>query len=324
MENPIFKKTDFELCTLSNPSGYPISYTHAGIAYSKNGYNGYHYFLSQSPYPSGNDSYENPCFYYANARQGNLPPIDWIAFSENPLQEDPGDGYNADPDILFFENDLYIGNRPYLRDTQYQCFNMQKCTIVDNNFTFGEPVVLFDVNTPPDNFGYPRSYLTTLVSPAFVVKDNKVRSYHLVTNSYNDGKPCRNLVIMEGNDLVTEQNFSFLKYGSILGNVEPWHIDVFPYEGKLYAIIACIVDNIRGNCYNFLAVSDDWENFRIYNKPLSDIQSYRSSAFVREDGLFILYLATLNYKPAGNISSDGRNIICAYKNFDNILKDMTI
>lgn len=323
MKTSIFKKTDFELCVLSNPSGYPISFTHAGIAYSEDGYNGYHYFLSQSPYPTGNDSYENPCFYYANAREGNLPPINWTAYSGNPLQEDPGDGYNADPDILFFGGDLYVGNRPYLRTpSPYQWVNMQKCEIVGGEFTFGEPVTLYDTNTPPTNFGYSANYLTTLVSPSIIVKDDKVRAYHLVTNSYNDGSKCRNLVIMEGDDLVTPQNFSFLKYGSIFGNVEPWHIDVFEHDGKLYAVLACIVDSTIGNCYNFLAVSDDWENFRIYDRPLSDIKSYRSSAMVREDGMFILYLATLNYKPSGNLTEDGRNILCGYMNFSELLEQI--
>lgn len=321
MKTPIFAKSQFELCTLSNPSGYPNSWTHAGIAYSQNGYNGYHYFLSQSPYPSNNDDYENPCFYYANARAGNLPPINWIAFSGNPLQTDPGDGYNADPDILFFNGDLYLGNRPYLRPA-YQWVNMQKCTIVNGAFTFGEPVKLYDTNTLPANFGYPSSYLTTLVSPAIIVKGNKIRSYHLVTNSTNDASRCRNLVIMEGTDLVTPQNFQFLKYGSILGNVEPWHIDVFEYNNKLYAILCCNVDSIEHNTFNFLAVSEDWENFRIYDRPLSDIKSYRSSAMIREDGLFVLYLATLEYKPTGNVSADGRNILCAYRDFSDVLRDI--
>ena len=324
MKTPIFNRSQFELCTLANPSGYPSSYTHAGIAYSQNGYNGYHYFLSQSPYPSGNDDYENPCFYYANARAGNLPPIDWIAYSGNPLQEDPGDGFNSDPDIVFFGGDLYIGNRPYLRNPRYQCFNAQKCAIVNSEFTFDEPVVLFDTNTPPSNFGFGPidDYYVALASPAFAPMPNgKIRTYHLASNSYNDGSKCRGLIIMEGTNLVTAQNFSFLKYGSILGNnAEPWHIDVFDYKGKLYAILCCIVDGIRGNAYNFLAVSEDWENFRIYDKPLSDIMSYRSSACVREDGMFILYLATLDYKPAGNISADGRNILCGYMDFEELLK----
>ena len=322
MKEPVFRRSEFELCVLSNPSGYPISFTHAGIAYSKDGYNNYHYFLSQSPYPSGNDDYENPCFYYANARDGNLPPIEWNAFSGNPLQEDPGNGYNADPDILFFNGDLYLGNRPYIRKPSRQWVNMQKCTIVNNSFSFGEPVTLYSTETIPANFGYPQNYLTTFVSPALIPYGNKVRAYHLVTNSYNDASRCRNLVIMEGEDLITENNFAFLKYGSILGNVEPWHIDVFSHGGKLYAILACIADSIAGNCYNYLAVSDDWENFRIYDRPLTDIKSYRSSAFVRDDGMFILYLATLNYKPAGNVTQDGRNILCAYRSFEDVLNEV--
>lgn len=327
MKTPIFNQSQFELCTLSNPSGYPSSYTHAGIVYSQNGYNGYHYFFSQSPYPSGNEDWENPCFYYANAREGNLPPINWIAYPGNPLQEDPDAGtspsnaFNSDPDILFFNGDLYISNRIYQRSPRYQCTNVQKCTISGGGFTFSDPVVIFDITTPPGNFGYPIEYYGAMTSPALIVKDNKIRSYNLVTNSYNDGTPCRNLVIMEGTDLVTPMNFSLLKYGSILGNnAEPWHIDVFDYKGKLYAILSCIVDGIKGNAYNFLAVSEDWENFRIYDKPLSDIMSYRSSACVREDGMFILYLATLDYKPIGNISADGRNILCGYMDFEELLK----
>lgn len=211
MESPIFQNSDFELCVLTNPAGYPQSFTHAGITYSQAGYNGYHYFLSQSPFPSMNDTWENPCFYYANPREGNLPPIEWNAYSGNPLQEGIENGYNADPDILFFNNDLYVTNRPYSRTLAKQWVNAQKCTIVSDEFTFGEPVTLYDTNTSPTNFGYPVSYLPTCVSPAFILKDNKIRAYHLVTNSSNDGKPCRNLVIMEGTDLVTSQNFSFFE-----------------------------------------------------------------------------------------------------------------
>ena len=113
-----------------------------------------------------------------------------------------------------------------------------------------------------------------------------------------------------------------MKYGSILGNVEPWHIDVFEHDGKLYAVLCCVVDNRANYTFNFLAVSEDWENFRIYEKPLSSIKSYRSSAFVREDGMFILYLATLGYNPEGNITEDGRNIVCAYRNFNDIINEL--
>lgn len=324
MKSPIFNRNQFELCVLSNPSGYPISFTHAGIAYSQDGYNGYHYFLSQSPYPLGNDDYENPCFYYANAREGNLPPIVWNAYSGNPLQEDPGDGFNSDPDIVFFDDDLYMGNRPYLRNpgtrtSRYQCFNTQKCIIENGEFTFSEPVVMYDTTTPP--MKVENGIVTVGIgSPAIVPMNDGLRIYHLNSSSYNDGKKCPPLYIMQGDNLVTAMNFSFYKYGSILGNnAEAWHFDIFEHDGKLYSIIDCVVDNKIGNAYNFLAVSDDWENFKIYNRPLSDILSYRSSAMVREDGMFILYLTTLDYKPAGNQTTDGRNILCSYMPFDELL-----
>lgn len=332
MKKAVINNSQFELCTLDNPTGYPVSFTHAGIAYSEDGYNGYHYFLSQSPFPSGNDSYENPCFYYANAREGNLPPKDWIAYSGNPLQEDPTtsvEGYNADPDILFVGGDLYVTNRPYISSPNRTWVNAQKCLISNGEFSFGEPVDLFDTNTLPRYFGYENVYrpgggkYPSLLSPAFIIKDNKIRSYHLVSNTSNDGGKTKNIVIMEGTDLVTENNFSFLKYGSMFGHdIEPWHLDVFEHGGKLYAIVACTVDYTPNNTYNFLAVSEDWENFRIYDRPLSNIKSYRSSAFVREDGMFIIYLATLGYKPAGNVTLDGRNIVVASIPFDKLLDEI--
>lgn len=317
---PVFTNDAFELCTLSNPSGYPVSFTHAGIAYDKDGYGGYKYFLSQSPFPSANDSYENPCLYWANPRTGNLPPIDWTAYPNNPLAEDPGNGYNADPDIMFFDGSLYVMNRPYRRDLQYQWVDAYKVTPSNGGFAVGSPVKLFDTNTPPANFGYPISYMPTLASPAFIKYGDKIRSYHLVTNTSNDASQTRNMVIMEGTDFETPQNFSFLKYGSVFGrDLEPWHWDVFEHDGKLYAIVNCIVDYRPNNNYNFLAVSEDWENFRIYPRPLSSIWSYRSTAFVREDGMFILYLTTIGYKPAGNQTADGRNIVLAYRPWSEVL-----
>jgi hypothetical protein len=126
---------------------------------------------------------------------------------------------------------------------------------------------------------------------------------------------------MEGNDLTTSQNFSFLKYGSMFGrDIEPWHLDVFEYDGLLYSIVCCTVDYTANNTYNFLAVSEDWENFRIYPRPLSAIKSYRSTGFVRGDGMFIFYLTTLGYFPSGNVTVDGRNIMCAYRPFQEVLE----
>lgn len=323
---PIFLQSDVELCSAPLPEGYPLSWTHTGVCFIPGGYNGYTYFLTCTPFPRGNDKYENPMFYYANPRQDGKPPVSFTPFAGNPLQDTPETGYNADTDIIFVDNNIYVTTRPY--DGRHLTWvNVQKCTIVNGEFTFSEPITLYTNEQEPYNYGFPSDYFTTTISPSVVKYGNKIRFYQLATNSYNDLSPVRGLIIMEGNDLETPNSFSLLKYGSIFGvdNLEPWHFSVFHYDGKLYAVVSCVnleysesVSNER--VLNYLAVSEDWENFRIYPRPLSNINSYRSAACVNSDGLFVLYLATLNYKPAGGLSTDGRNIVMASMPFDQLLE----
>lgn len=334
----VFQETDFELCSLPLPKGYPNSWTHAGIEYVKDGYNGYQYFLTCSPYPSYNDDYENPMFYYANSRDGNLPPISFIAYQGNPLQEDPGDGYNADPDVIFVDSNLYVINRPYLRPDSLWV-NIQKCNIESGCFTFGNPTLLYDNKQEPHNFKFDTSFKQTLIAPSIIKYGDEYRIYHLATNSYNDNTDCKGVVVMVSDTIDGERAYNYYKSGTISNfNAKPWHFDVFKYKDKLYAVICAYVHpkslflaNVpivarfvshERTCYQYLAVSDDGINFNVFNKPLTKVNSYRSSAFVREDGMFVLYISTLGYKPQGNISEDGRNIMMAYKPFEQVLKEL--
>lgn len=332
----LFEDTDFELCTLPLPSGYPLSWTHAGIEYVKDSFNGYQYFLTCSPYPNYNDDFENPMFYYANARKKNFPPTEFIPYRANPLQNDPGDGYNADPDVIYTDSSIYVINRPYIRPDSIWV-NIQKCLVdSDGGFEFTKPIILYTNKQKPYNFGFPKSCLTTLVSPSIVKYNGVYRCYQLVTNSYNDNSDCKGIVIMEGNSLDHTNSLSYLQKGEISNfRAKPWHIDVFSYKNKLYAVICAYVhedyllEHIpyisrffthERKCHQYLAVSEDGMNFKVFDKPLTKINSYRSSAFVREDGLFVIYISTLGYKPKGNQSEDGRNIMVAYKPFEDILK----
>lgn len=267
-------------------------------------------------------------FFYANERENGDAPINFTAFAGNPLQTPPSGGYNADVDIIYHNGNIYVTNRPVITTGNSQWVNVQKCVITDGAFTFEDPVTLYDNRQTPANFGFPSNYITTLVSPAVVEFNNKIRFYQLATNVYNDLKPTKGLIIMEGNDLETPNGFSFLKYGSIYGTgLEPWHISVFPYGGKLYAVVCCVdIDNSTAQVkrvFNYLAVSEDGENFRIFSRPLSNVLSYRSSACVTDTGLFVLYLATLNYFPIGSPAlSDGRTVIMASKPFNDLLDEI--
>lgn len=333
----VFQETDFELCSLPLPDGYPNSWTHAGIEYVKEGYNGYKYFLTCSPYPNYNDDYENPMLYYANPREGNLPPVVFDAYKDNPLQEDPGDGYNADPDVIFVDSNLYVINRPYLRPDSVWV-NIQKSSIDSGCFTFNNPTLLYDKKQDPYNFGFVPSFKQTLIAPSIIKYKDEYRIYHLATNSYNDNTDCKGVVVMVSDTIDGQHSYKYYKTGTISSfPAKPWHFDVFKYQDKLYAIICAYVHedpffehvpiiarfvSHERKCFQYLAESDDGINFTVFNKPLTTVSSYRSSAFVREDGMLVLYISTLGYKPKGNISEDGRNIMMAYKPFEQILKDV--
>lgn len=333
MKEPIFKVSDLELCSIPLPAGYPLSWTHPSIEYSQNGIGGYNYFLGQTPYPSGADVYENPMIYRANARVDNKPPINWIAFPNNPLQEDPqstlgGIGYNADIDLIIDNGVLYSTCRPYLTRYNLNGAPIQRTWVnsqaINSQFTEAtEPIDLYD-NYSNNYWGYGNT-LPTLVSPAFIRVGDKIRSYHLITTSYNADKTrMRQLVIMEGTDMITPNNFTFKKFGSVLGrDLEPWHIDVFKYQNKYYAIVVC-TDMTRtptsGYGAQMLAVSEDGENFRIYPRPLTTASSYRGTAFVREDGLFCMYTSTVAKIIPQQTSIDGRDIFLASMEFENLLE----
>lgn len=333
----VFQEKNFELCSLPLPSGYPNSWTHAGIEYVKEGYNGYKYFLTCSPYPNYDDDYENPMFYYANPREGDVPPIKFIAYKNNPLQDDPGNGYNADPDVVFVDTNLYVINRPYLRPDSVWV-NIQKCGIDSGDFSFDKPTSLYDNKHEPNNFGFAPSVKNTLISPSIIKYEDEYRIYHLATNSYNDNTDCKGVVVMVSDVIDGEYSYKYYETGTIsMVSAKPWHFDVFKYQDKLYAIICAYVHEDQfiehipiiarfvsheRKCFQYLAESDDGINFTVFNKPLTTVNSYRSSAFVREDGMFVLYISTLGYKPKGNLSEDGRNIMMAYKPFEQILRDV--
>lgn len=333
-DKAVFQDSEFELCSVPLPKGYPNSWTHAGIEYVKEGFNGYQYFLTCSPYPNYNDDFENPMFYFANARQDNKPPVEFLAYVGNPLQEDPGEGYNADPDVVYADSNLYVINRPYLRPDSVWV-NIQKCQIDSGLFNFNNPKNLYNNHQNPYNFGFPSSYKTTLISPSIIKYKDNYRIYHLATNSYNDNTDCKGVVVMVSESIDGEKSYRYYKTGTISSfHAKPWHIDVFKFQDKLYAIICAYIheDPFWGHipfiarftsherkCYQYLAESEDGINFKVYDKPLTTINSYRSSAFVRDDGLFVLYISTLGYRPKGNISEDGRNIMMASMPFEQVL-----
>lgn len=342
----IFTKNDFTLCYVPVPKEYPQSQTHSGIAYVPKKLGGYQYWLITSPYPNikrpliitylhillkkifgkalfkeiiGED-FENPMLYFANNKSNGLPPTEFIPYPFNPLMNKPTDKYGlgsfcSDPDIFILKNKFFILNRETIRKSFDQRtgkldyilrINLINGSIKDDMFHIINIESKFDSN---DN----------AISPCLTYFQNKYRYLYLVTNSYNTGGNFQKLVLRS--DQSIEGKFDDEKIINVdNGKYEPWHFSVFQHMDKLYAIVACILKGQKGRCYQMFGEFDDsLERLTIFQKPLTEIKSYRGSACVREDGMFVLYSSTVNENLKGSKSVDGRDIIMAHMPFESLL-----
>ena len=78
---------------------------HPDIYYNATGWNGYKYWMVMTPYPLGNNAYENPSIVVSN--DGDI----WEVPSglTNPIVPKPLNGYNSDPNIFVgYDNKMWI------------------------------------------------------------------------------------------------------------------------------------------------------------------------------------------------------------------------
>ena len=341
--NIIFRKENFELCHVPVPKGYPQSQTHAGVATD-----GRFIYLTTSPFPviirprimnylmaavrrltfgliCGNnvppDYYENPCLYI-----GDSYPLssNFELMQERPLMQTPVQyynlpSYNSDPDISIYDDVLYILNRPVYRTKM-----LDRCRYEAVSRTY----LIRGYN---DNYHFKFTNLDLLkeysaserrfVSPCLTRFMNKFYLFEIETNSYNDGCTFDGIYSIHSESiegLKRAENWSKIKINS--SELIPWHMSVFQHNGKLYTIIACVKRNVPRRCWQMLgAFSNDMKTLRIYKTPLTDFNSYRGAAFVDDDSNFIFYNTTVGEKIDKGNSVDGREIIVASMNFNELL-----
>lgn len=339
----IFCKKEFTLCSLPLPENYPYSQTHSGVAYFKG-----KYYLTTSPFPSIKrnrfvtyvrafvskisfgvlgkpiigELYENPFLYVGiNNKDGN-PASKFKLMQHRPLQEIPEyyyglPAFNSDPDIYIEDNNIYVLNRTVYRTklcpgevlNKYEIrIHLISGTIDSEKFKFSRDLVL--INTE-DSF----------VSPCLSkYLDNYILMY-MDTASYLDGLSFNGLYIMKALNIdgfmcTNTKN----KVKVIAGSYLPWHMSVFHYQSKMYAIVACVKRGEAKRCWQMLGeFNEDLSELNIYQTPLTDYNSYRGAACVREDGEFVLYTTTVHEKLKGSNSVDGREVIMAHMSFKELI-----
>lgn len=338
MMKTIFRRSEFVLCDVPVPQGYPQSQTHSGIAL----HNG-KYYLTTSPYPNPRyskfelyfrvavrklsrglffknyrgEDYENPCLYVGS---DETIPTKFHIIEGSPLMTKPKDVYGlgsycSDPDIFIEGDEIYVLNRESLR----------KSTIGTPEERYITSTFVIKLNVTGTKIH--DKTITPLFNEQFaspcLTKYNDVFIYTCIdTNSYNTGEPCKAIYIRKSDSI--ERNWSEkCKVELIRGEFEPWHMSLFQHNGVLYTIIACVKQGDSHRCWQMLGeFSSDLSSLKIYQTPLTDYKSYRGAACVRGDGEFILYSTTVHEKIKGGRSVDGREVIMAHMPFKDLLRQL--
>jgi len=294
----IFGKDEIKWCTVPvPPSVYQQSQTHPSILYFPNGWNGYTHWLGTTPYPDSNNKYENPCIYYANPSTPDFPPNVFTGIPKNPIYPRPSNGgYNSDIELFLHHDTLYAFNRE-----NYDRREIEVQSSLDG-FNWSATKHVYSSN---DVVG------KEVLSPSIIHRNSKLYIYHLngdAGNSYT-GR-CTSMEIMVGTSL-SKPDFKFDKYGSFINQeesqIQAWHFDLFEYKNKLFMVFCGRKIDKQNPMYTYLAVSEDYVNFYIYEKPLINcFNTYRPTAYIDKDDNFILYFSVVgNYVGDGTVRAIG-------------------
>ena len=309
--NIVIGNRSYKWCSIPVPPDYPRqSQTHPSILFSAEKWNGYAYWIATTPYPDGDVRYENPCIYKSN------DSINFLPVKKNPLLDYPGNNaFNSDPELFFHANKLFCivrenENANYLREI--------KLLSSFNGDDWSSPITIYTSNDENRQ----------LLSPSYIMRNEKHLIYFLNGDAGigRNGR-CTGIEIIESDNL--NGDFKLSALGNFTNKddvkIEPWHFDLFEYEGRLYMIFCGRNKDettFRNPMYTYLAVSDDYVNFKIFPNPIiKHLKSYRPSAYIDNEGMLRLYFSTV-----GNFLHDNsdRNIARTSIPFRELLKEVDI
>lgn len=285
---------------------------HPCVRYIPEGYEGHCWWMVYTPYYAANDKTENPILCYAESNEP-APPTHWKVYCQ--VQSQPEKGYNSDPVLFYSQNTLFV----YWRENEtIRCEN-------DGCFraTYGGKVVgghVVDIFGPV--VGTTDSEYDPQTSPTFIQEpDGTYRCLSISLTFHSKaiqrmpkrikGFVSRMLLVLDLMGLWSQQkhhgiaqwssktidgSFKFdkiVKFRNKNPLYRPWHMDLFEWGGKLYAI----VQTNQCNADLCLAVSEDRINFRFFDKPLMTNETckkvgiYKPTAGVIDGTLYLYYTA---------------------------------
>lgn len=286
---------------------------HPCVRYIADGFEGHNWWMVYTPYYAADSSMENPILCYSEETDANSPPTIWKVYGL--VNEKPDDGYNSDPTLLYKDGQLYVFWRENYEHSKKLHSFIRATNVVkvnDGSFVIVGKEILYtmdmenDAETCPtfmlNEGGNVTAYAMHLKFHSERIRDMRsamMKKIALIIvgitdllGVYSQQKHYGIAIWQQKGDL-TEQ-FVHTKTTRIANCnklYRPWHMDLFDWKGKRYAII----QTNQMNADLCLAVSDDMENFRMYKQPLitnatiGKLGIYKPSAGVTEDGDFYLY-----------------------------------
>lgn len=257
---------------------------HPKIIYFKDGWNGYKYWLGITPYPYGNDDYENPQLLVSN---------DGVNFKyfeniKNPLfipKDIEKGGHYSDIHLCVANNSLEIyfrynpgnekGTGPDNRNNQILM------TMSKDGKEWTEPRLVLDKWSLGKTYDY--------VSPIIIYEEGK---YKIWFSNYSE-----NLYYTETTDWISFSEVKVCTFKEKDNNFKLWHHDIIKTDLG-YEII---ISGYKGRNFNrqnlYHAISEDGINFSNIEKIMSysnkvsafDNQSLYRGSLLKVEGKYYLY-----------------------------------
>lgn len=286
---------------------------HPCVRYISEGFEGHNWWMVYTPYYAADSSMENPILCYSEEKGSNTPPTEWKVYGL--VNKKPEDGYNSDPTLLYKDGQLYVFWREnYEHSPKPHKYIRATYAVKVKNGSFeklgGEILYTEDKERDAET------------CPTFMLnKDGSVTAYAMHLKFHSERiRDMRNpwlkklsLMVVLLSDLLgiysQQKHYGIASWKQQGGLTEPfvhtkttkivncnklyrpWHMDLFDWEGKRYAII----QSGQCNADLCLAVSEDIEQFTMQNKPLITIATigklgiYKPCANVTPNGTFYLY-----------------------------------
>lgn len=257
---------------------------HPSVLYFENGWNGYKYWMAETPFSPQSKPYEdrNECPSIHVSNDG----INWTEIIKNPIddlteKEIEGLDYFSDPHLIFVDDHIECWYRFTHRNgikEKYNNLQLVRKTSKDG-INWSEREILVNLATNEgDSLG------NMVVSPAILYHNGKYRMWYVNSES----RKYRELSYSES----TDGKQWCKKQKCILEGTEnmPWHIDVNYIDGKFYLLSYDFTDitvweSNNGKTFYYIkkliepSVTGSFYSYRLYR------------ACIIEDGKYSIYFS---------------------------------